>query len=1168
MAFSINFFNKFIDRICKLNANFERISESTAIEIGTARAENLKKRNILINSTIDSAMSNYEIKHSEIVNLRQKTDGEVLSFLAERSDSLLELAKCKVYLDIINEAKLSIEDEKQYEQYCESEYKGKLYVIEDFLNGSVDFFKLAFEVNKVLSDKKSPNKKSACATFNYACQTGVSLLSNRSNQIRQEIFQSKPSLMQKCFSLETTSNTELNKITKELEDYIVENRELVAKQLSVLQESEHLTISKLESDKAESLKSEQEEFLKAFPFMALAKEYDSIMAREPNYANYECVKDMPWSVCIGYVEHDISAYKFNNKTMLFLATYYGFMLSNNKLIIPHCVTFDNEFNFLFSANQEGVHSLIKDNMPKLACNFGMRLFMSFPPGKVVFTFLDPVSLGNSFAIFTRLVNLDDRTSEVINGKIWSSPEDIESKLRIMADHISGVTQRCLQGKYNNIFEYNKDAELNAEAYQVVMIMDYPAGLSDRSLKLLEQIAASGPKCGVFTVIFGSSDQRDKLPTRSYSLLGNLESHFTDFTVNSNDNIIFNQSNNGKLYLWRSTLIPSDSQMDSIIEKLKAGIKTRDRVVIGVEKVKKDETTETTLNGIRIPIGKYGADVNQYLTLGVGGSHHALVAGYSGMGKSNLLHVILLHALEQYSPNELEIYLVDFKRGVEFKIYANNRLPQFKVIAIESEPEFGYNILMELDRQQKIRAKKFRDLTTKTRVHIEDIETFRKYDPKTPMPRIMVIIDEFHELFSTNNDIGSDSTRLINTIVKQGRVFGIHLILASQSYSTIGSSCGIDFNQIAVRMVLKCSEADANMLLDNGASLVNQISINDAGRGVYNSEAGNNEYSNMFKAVYIRPDEHDDLLKRISEKYSNFPDSHPRILLSNIEDNNFCVFNRFADKGFSLEDGEQLFFGEPLVIDNRMKVAFSRSDCSNLMIVGANSENARNIFSFCLLSICIEYWLLHDKKPPALPIIYLMNFKPLKDSFFDDIPKIIAKEYLKNYIAYVNCSSAEEIRSVVETLYGETKGINADLDDKYLFVFGYQRAEELKVTHGKIDDLSGIGDIQNSVSTNSMMKTIIEAGPSIGIHTCIWQDSYKALSTENNDMISYFHMRVALEMPAEDLNAFVLENDVNTANENNAIYYNKIDDNQRIRVYQTPSIEWVKELCEKLDNGLS
>ena len=70
------------------------------------------------------------------------------------------------------------------------------------------------------------------------------------------------------------------------------------------------------------------------------------------------------------------------------------------------------------------------------------------------------------------------------------------------------------------------------------------------------------------------------------------------------------------------------------------------------------------------------------------------------------------------PDELRIYLVDFKRGVEFKIYADYELPAFKVIAIESEREFGYNILLALEREQKIRANLFK------KNHVDRIEEYR------------------------------------------------------------------------------------------------------------------------------------------------------------------------------------------------------------------------------------------------------------------------------------------------------------------------------------------------------------------------------------------------------------------------------------------------------------
>jgi HSP90 family molecular chaperone len=73
-----------------------------------------------------------------------------------------------------------------------------------------------------------------------------------------------------------------------------------------------------------------------------------------------------------------------------------------------------------------------------------------------------------------------------------------------------------------------------------------------------------------------------------------------------------------------------------------------------------------------------------MTLGVGTSQHALIAGKTGSGKSTLLHALITNLALWYSPDEVEFYLVDFKKGVEFKTYATHRLPHARVVAVESD----------------------------------------------------------------------------------------------------------------------------------------------------------------------------------------------------------------------------------------------------------------------------------------------------------------------------------------------------------------------------------------------------------------------------------------------------------------------------------------------------
>ena len=98
-----------------------------------------------------------------------------------------------------------------------------------------------------------------------------------------------------------------------------------------------------------------------------------------------------------------------------------------------------------------------------------------------------------------------------------------------------------------------------------------------------------------------------------------------------------------------------------------------------------------------------------MVLGRGGGsteHHALIAGQTGAGKSTLLHTLIMSTLISYSPDEVQMYLLDFKEGVEFSAYTRYRLPSLRVVAINSEREFGLNVLKELCTELEARTKHF------------------------------------------------------------------------------------------------------------------------------------------------------------------------------------------------------------------------------------------------------------------------------------------------------------------------------------------------------------------------------------------------------------------------------------------------------------------------------
>ena len=75
----------------------------------------------------------------------------------------------------------------------------------------------------------------------------------------------------------------------------------------------------------------------------------------------------------------------------------------------------------------------------------------------------------------------------------------------------------------------------------------------------------------------------------------------------------------------------------------------------------------------------------------------------------MLHALITNGALRYSPDELELYLIDFKKGVEFKVYAAMELPHARVIAVESEREFGLSVLQRLDVELKERGEIYRQL---------------------------------------------------------------------------------------------------------------------------------------------------------------------------------------------------------------------------------------------------------------------------------------------------------------------------------------------------------------------------------------------------------------------------------------------------------------------------
>src|SRR5947208_4572800 len=120
-----------------------------------------------------------------------------------------------------------------------------------------------------------------------------------------------------------------------------------------------------------------------------------------------------------------------------------------------------------------------------------------------------------------------------------------------------------------------------------------------------------------------------------------------------------------------------------------------------------------------------------------------------------------------------------------------------------------------------------------------------------MPQTLLMIDGFQEFCREEDKLAQDAAVLLDGLVREGRAFGVHVLLGSQ---TIGGTSGLarsTIGQMAVRIALQTSEADSQLILgDNNAAA---RLLTRPGEAIYNDQGGLVEGNSPFQIAW-RPDE--------------------------------------------------------------------------------------------------------------------------------------------------------------------------------------------------------------------------------------------------------------------------------------------------------------------------
>lgn len=501
-------------------------------------------------------------------------------------------------------------------------------------------------------------------------------------------------------------------------------------------------------------------------------------------------------------------------------------------------------------------------------------------------------------------------------------------------------------------------------------------------------------------------------------------------------------------------ISYDNKIDENIKKNK--VKVSDEINI---------FSKSSTYTLEIPIGiKETGDI---LNFNIGeevGAYHGLISGTTGSGKSVLLHQLIVNGARAYSPSELEFVLLDLKGGVEFQHYQN--LPHAKILAIDEDPDFAYQVLLWLQKEYERRNEVFKLNSVK------NLEQFKEQG--NSLSRIIIIIDEFQRLFDYQ-EIGKKAENLIENFVRQFRSVGMHILLSTQTPTGVNWKEST-LEQIAIRMGPRMSTEAEDILFDHGNNHITSKFINK-GEAAYNDALGLRSKTVKFNYDYVDPSKLQPEINNLFNKAKSQGWVDNRVIYKST-DRHLVVLPSISEELLDNED-ITLSIGYSADIDrNPLDVLlFNRKRSSNFIIYGDSDYSLKSKDEILKYSV---FLFLQKSNLDSSIFFYSENEN---NQIF---PSTQNKQV--NYT-----SDTSSLSDKIEELFNKDKGDNSR---QLLIIDGIEYLYELD-DNNKQDESDDWGAAED-VSTTDKFKNLITKSNLNNISIIIFAKRKRTFSEVMND----------------------------------------------------------------------
>lgn len=394
-------------------------------------------------------------------------------------------------------------------------------------------------------------------------------------------------------------------------------------------------------------------------------------------------------------------------------------------------------------------------------------------------------------------------------QIPRNPDQLTAMLEQIVSSFSDMDE--LLELHDSVAEYNDSAEPGKQLpMSTVIAIGWPGAFEGRDRELMQRILTNYERYGVSLVMvtYQSAGQREHMEQRAmpeYAAQNALHIR----TLQNETTITF-PGGTPQRFTWYTF---NDILQPEYIESL---LKCRtEKARIGNEYTARYPLTNLLpytrdYKKIELPFGIDGTDQDHSVSF-ENENFATYLVGASRSGKSTLLHTLIAGLIWKYHPDNVELWLADFKQ-LEFKRYINHLPPHVKYVLLDESTELVYDLIDRLTAEMMERQKLF------SRIGKQRIDQVDPTKLDKPLPVIFVVLDEFSIMSQAIAESPIYKLRLQNILAK-GAALGIKFLFSSQTFTTgVAGLTATARAQIQQRIAMKGSKEEISATLELSANL--------------------------------------------------------------------------------------------------------------------------------------------------------------------------------------------------------------------------------------------------------------------------------------------------------------------------------------------------------------